>query len=109
MIQDRGKMKWHGAFFMPEHVKMLKYLKNDYEKQKKPQLDEDELHEIGFIVMESLHYTLPIQITIWEDGFFEEYIGIVYKVDYHNRKIKLEVDSKDLDLDIRKITSVKRV
>jgi len=29
MIRDRGKLKWQSAFFMPEHVKMLKNLKTE--------------------------------------------------------------------------------
>jgi hypothetical protein len=35
-IRDRGKVKWQGAFFMPEHVKMLGELRTDYYRQAKP-------------------------------------------------------------------------
>jgi hypothetical protein len=108
-IKDRGKIKWQGAFFMPQHTKMLKNLKDDYYKQIKPQLDEHELEEIGIVVMESLHYNFPIQITIWIDGYFEEFIGTISKVDMLEKRIKFEVDNKELYLDMGMITSVKKV
>lgn len=57
---------------------------------KKPELDEQELEEIGFIVMESLNYTLDIKVTYWKDGYFEEIIGVVAKVDHQMKQIKLE-------------------
>lgn len=109
MIRDRGKMKWAGAFFMPEHSKMLKQLKNDYVKQKKPVLDEQELEEIGFIIMDSLNYTLPIQLTVWEEGIFKEHSGIVFKVNLLEKYIIFETDDENLYIFIEFITSVKRI
>lgn len=35
-IRDRGKKKWHGAFFMPEQVKMLRELWRDTQRIVKP-------------------------------------------------------------------------
>jgi len=52
MIRDRGKIKWQPAHFMPEHRAMLNRITIDDKKQKKPQLDEHEFEEIGYIVME---------------------------------------------------------
>jgi hypothetical protein len=70
VIRDRGKVKWQHAFAMPEHTKLLKEFRKDYEKRKMPQLDEQELDEIEFIVMDSLHSDLTIKITLWDYGFF---------------------------------------
>ncbi|WP_342025713.1 YolD-like family protein [Cytobacillus pseudoceanisediminis] len=109
MIRDRGKKKWQSAFFMPEHVKMLKQMTNDDKKQKKPQLDEQELEEIGFVVMDSLNYTIPIKVTIWRDGFFHTISGIVDKVDMLMKYILFECDEGKSKIMIEEITGVERV
>ncbi|WP_084028868.1 YolD-like family protein [Bacillus sp. J33] len=109
MICDRGKMKWQTAFFMPEHVKMLKQITIDENKQKKPQLDEQEYEEIGFIVMESLNYTVPIKVTVWKDGFFQATTGIVDKVDTLMKCILFESDEGKRRIRIEEITAVERI
>jgi hypothetical protein len=38
-IRDRGKIKWQGAFFMPEQVKMQGDLWQDMKREAKPILD----------------------------------------------------------------------
>jgi len=108
LIRDRGLKKWHG-FFMPEQVGMLKELNVEDKKQIKPQLDEQELEEIGFIVMDSLNHTLSIKITIWRDGFFTSLTGIVDKVDMLNKYILFETEEEKLKIMIDDITAVERV
>jgi hypothetical protein len=92
MVYDRGKKKWQPAFFMPEHVKLLKQIPKEDTRQKKPELDEQKLYEIGITVMESLNYTVPINLTVWHDGIFESVTGIVHKVDMLMRYILIEID-----------------
>ena len=108
MIRDRGLKKWHG-FFMPEQVGMLKELNVEDKKQIKPQLDEQELEEIGFIVMDSLNHTLSIKVTIWRDGFFTSLTGIVDKVDMLMKYIEVETEVEKLKILIGDITAVERV
>jgi hypothetical protein len=94
---------------MPEHRKMLNQLTVDGYKQKKPQLDEQEFEEIGFIVMDSLNYTTPIKVTIWQDGFFQAVTGIVDKVDMLMKYILFESDDGKRRILIDEITSAERV
>lgn len=108
MIRDRGLKKWHG-FFMPEQVGMLREMNVEEKKQKKPQLDEQELEEIGFIVMDSLNHTLTIKVTVWRDGFFTSLTGIVDKVDMLNKYILFETDDDEIKITIDDITAVERV
>ena len=108
MILDRGKKKWQFAFGMPEQVKMLRDLRREDNKQKKPQLDEQENEVIGIIVMESLNYTLPIKITVWNDGYFKSHIGFVDKVDQLMKYLILQTNEDKLYLMIDDITSVER-
>lgn len=109
MIRDRGKKKWQSAFFMPEHVKMLKQISYDDKKQKKPQLDEQEFEEIGFIVMESLNYAIPIKVTIWQDGFFQAISGIVAKVDMLMKYMLFDSDGEKRKILIEEITAAERL
>jgi hypothetical protein len=109
MIHDRGKIKWQGAFFMPEHIKLLKELKEDYSKQKKPIVDEQELEEIGIAVMDSLEHTFPIKLTLWDYGYFFDVTGIVNKVDFIEKKIFVQTDLENKIIDIEKITRAKRI
>ncbi|MCU1808140.1 YolD-like family protein [Cytobacillus firmus] len=109
MIRDRGKIKWLPAHFMPEHRAMLKRIIIDDLKQKKPHLDEHEFEEIGYIVMESLKYTIPIRVTIWKDGLFEFTTGIVDKVDMHMKYLLLESNGELSRISIQEITAVERI
>ncbi|MEK4922045.1 YolD-like family protein [Cytobacillus sp. FSL R5-0569] len=109
MIRDRGKMKWQG-FFMSEHTELLKKIPAEYEKVKKPELDEQELEEIQIITMESLNYTLTIKMTIWVDGSTKTFKGIVDKIDHINMCIHLETNNlKILKFHIDEVISVERV
>lgn len=109
MLKDRGKIKWQG-FFMSEHTELLKQIPCEYEKIKKPHLDEQGLEEIQIITMESLNYTLTIKMTIWSDGFTKAYEGIVDKIDHINMYIHLETnDLKILKFHINEVISVERV
>ncbi|USK41606.1 YolD-like family protein (plasmid) [Cytobacillus firmus] len=109
MIRDRGKIKWQPAHFMPEHRAMLNRITIDDKKQKKPQLDEHEFEEIGYIVMESLKCTIPIKVTIWKDGFFMFRTGIVDKVDMLMKYLLLESNGELLRISIHEITAVERI
>ncbi|MEK4199115.1 YolD-like family protein [Cytobacillus sp. FSL K6-0265] len=109
MIRDRGKMKWQG-FFMSEHTELLKQIPVEYEKMKKPELDEQELEDIQIITMESLNYTTTIKLTIWIDGFTKTYEGIVDKIDHINMYIYLETtESNILKFHIHEVISIERI
>jgi hypothetical protein len=89
-IRDRGKMKWQGAFFMPEHVKMLHELRSDYYKVGKPILDEYQIEEFEQNLCSAMEQTNLIKITIWEAGFLKDFNGLICSLDELNKKIYLE-------------------
>ena len=80
MIKDRGTIKWT-SLMLPEHVKTLRDWAAEDKLEKKPELDEQAFEQIGIVVMDSLNYTLPIRLTIWENGLFTTFTCIVVKVD----------------------------
>lgn len=90
-IRDRGKMKWQGAFFMPEHVKMLGNLRTDYHRIIKPQLDNYQFEEFNEVVSEAMAENKPIKITIWQDGFTLDKSGYVHYVDLLTQQLRIEV------------------
>lgn len=109
MIRDRGLKKWQAASFLPQQWTMLKGVYRDDTKVKKPTLDEQELEDINIIVMESLNYTLPIKVTIWRNGFFINFIGIVAKVDPIKLCILMEINKNTERIMINDITGVERI
>jgi hypothetical protein len=90
-IRDRGKMKWQGAFFMPEHVKMLGDLRTDYYRTAKPQLDEYQLEEFDERICEAMAVNQPVKITVWDEGFTSDMIGKIHYVDPLTKQVRLEV------------------
>ena len=64
LLNDREFKKWQG-FFMPEHVKQLKDLRNDYYKTPRLQLDEGQIEEMERLLSESLENKTLLEITTW--------------------------------------------
>jgi YolD-like protein len=106
LLRDRGSKKWQG-FFLPEHVKMLKDLRNDYYKAPRPELDESQIEEMEKLILESLENQVLLNITTWKNGFFASRVATVTKIDPINKKIQIQdgLDSK-ITLDFFQITNV---
>lgn len=86
-----SNMMWESSRMMlPEHVSALLQQKEDSKKVSKPEIDEQALMEISIVVMDSLHNEADIQITVWKDGYFHDHVGVVSRVDYQMKYIRLE-------------------
>ncbi|WP_227939481.1 YolD-like family protein [Alkalihalobacillus deserti] len=107
---DRGNLLWESSrMFLPEHKQALLLRKEELKKIEKPELDEQELQEIGIIVLDSLKHELNVKITYWSEGFFHELIGIIDKVDLHLKRIKIRMDEEIDFVAIDCLKSVDRV
>ncbi|MFD5851125.1 YolD-like family protein [Cytobacillus pseudoceanisediminis] len=91
-IRDRGKMKWQGAFFMPEHVKMLREIERDMRRMQKPLLDEYQIEEFERQVCEAMEFAQPVKLTVWRDGFTYEEIGRVHYLDPLQKEVRLKTE-----------------
>lgn len=92
---ERGNLLWESSrMFLPEHKQALLDRKAQLKKEAKPELDEQELDEIGLVVFDSLKHELHVKITYWNEGFFRELIGIIDKVDLQLKQIKLRMDEE---------------
>jgi hypothetical protein len=76
---------------MPEHVKMLKELKSDYHKQLKPLLDVYQIEEIENNIHEAMEFATNVKLTVWDDGFFHEFEGMIQRLDGISRFIYLAI------------------
>ncbi|WP_050632216.1 YolD-like family protein [Bacillus andreraoultii] len=86
-MKDRGLKKWNG-FFIPQHISMLKKFEIEDMKVQKPVLDEDQLHQINDILVESLMDREQIQLKLWLDGMIEEFGPfIATKIDPYQGKL----------------------
>ncbi|WP_368502796.1 YolD-like family protein (plasmid) [Alkalihalophilus sp. As8PL] len=52
-MQYRGMIKWT-QMAIPEHLEMIRKERKEKRKPIKPQLDEQELNEIGYVIEEKL-------------------------------------------------------
>jgi hypothetical protein len=89
-ISDRGKMKWQGAFFMPEHVKMLGDLQKDYYCTDKPQLDSYQYDEFDERIGEAVANNLQLTVTVWENGISTNIMGRVRDMDPLKKQLQIE-------------------
>lgn len=110
MINDRKKLKWQTAFFLPEHKKLLKEVENDYYKSKKPILSENQIEEIEEVLSESLANQKTINVITWKAGFFNQYTGYVTKINPLEKQImfKSELDSL-IKIDFHQITDASNI
>jgi hypothetical protein len=91
-VTKGSNMRWEGSRMMlPEHVEGLQHQKEEKTKVPRHELDEQELQEVGTVIMASLNHELEVRITYWKDGYYHEIIGVVDRVDMQ-MKIKLRVD-----------------
>lgn len=106
----RGNLLWESSrMFLPEHKQALFERKERLKKISKPELDEQELEEIGIVVMDSLHHELDIVVTYWKDGFFEDIECVVDRVDTELKRIKLKVRDGYRYVDLDCLMGVVRV
>lgn len=94
-IFDRGTKKWT-AMMLPEHVKMLREIDNEYVKTNKPALDGYQLDEIHEMIDTSLEFHLPLKFELWFNGLFEELEGVLVRVDDINKLVWVRERNDDL-------------
>ncbi|MEH7391295.1 YolD-like family protein [Bacillus sp. JJ1474] len=92
-IRDRGLLKWQGAFFMPEHVKMLRDIERDNQKEKQPILDEYEIEELENKIHYAMEFSFHVNVKIWREGFIHENEGRICRLDGLKKVIYLESEN----------------
>ncbi|MBT2734737.1 YolD-like family protein [Bacillus sp. ISL-7] len=110
MIRDRGTKKWTASFMMPEHIRELKKMMNEANKQPRPILDEMEIEEMERLLQKSLMQGTLLQVTTWKGGFFNKKVCQVVQIDLVAKTIafqdKLQSKFKTPFFNITSVTEV---
>ncbi|GIN84179.1 hypothetical protein J6TS2_05650 [Heyndrickxia sporothermodurans] len=107
MIRDRGNKKWV-SLMLPEHVKMLREMKVDVNRQSKPLLDEYQIQEFEERIKYAEEFKLPLDFSVFDHGFMKNIIGRVVKIDPLTKQIKLKNMNGDIEyLNFRDVMEIK--
>lgn len=84
--KDRGMIKWQGMM-LTEHVKLISEWREEDNRVPIPELDEWDLQAIQEELELSIKRKCEVQIQIWKDWEFHNYIGIIEKIDFRTKTI----------------------
>ncbi|RUT39487.1 YolD-like family protein [Paenibacillus anaericanus] len=88
----QGNGLWESSRMMlPQHKEMIQESKKDYSKKKKPDLDEQEIHQIEQLLAKSFRDHRSITIWLFDEYQNIELRGIVTVVQTYRREIKLAI------------------
>jgi YolD-like protein len=110
-IRDRGKIKWNPASFMPEGFAMTREMYKDQARQAKPLLDDYQTEEFDLRIKYAQEYKKAVRVTVWSDGFTEDYTGHIQRVDPITHEfLRLEVKPGEYErIQFGDVTAVKVV
>lgn len=87
----RGNLMWEGSRMMlPEHVEAMQQYHRDKLKVPEPNPSPEDLHEMGIIAMESLHYEMMINVSFWKDGYIQEKTGMIEGVNEITKRVRFQ-------------------
>lgn len=94
-IRDRGNIKWT-AMMLTEHKDALEKWAKETREIVKPQLDEQKLEEMNYLLCQSLVESVPISITYYHNKKIILLEGIIH--DYHplNKEVFLKNEQGDI-------------
>lgn len=112
---SRGNLMWEERRMMlPEHKEAWLKLQQEEDKvELHGELDADQWHQIGEIVMDALNHSLTVRLTYWQDGYYVERECYIYKVDDIGKRVRIEYGTADDSIrewiNMRVIYDVQRV
>ena len=87
-IKDRGNIKWT-SLMLVEHRKKLAKLKKGENDKMKPELAKDELKRLDYLLKKALNENLKIKITYYYKNNFQQWKGVIVKIDSISKQIIL--------------------
>ena len=97
MIRDRGAIKWT-AMMLPEHVHSVKEALAEDKKITQPTLDEDQIHEMELLILESMEYGWNLQCEVFKNGEIRNVSGHVVYIDHLKQEIRILDNADDVHL-----------
>jgi len=92
-IKDRGNIKWT-SLMLVEHRKKLEKLKNNENNKEKPELSEDELERLNYILKRAINENLNIEVIYYHKKNFHHCKGKIMKIKSFPQKIILNSNEK---------------
>ncbi len=109
MLKDRGNIKWT-AMMLPEHVSMIRELKERQNYKTKPIIDEQRLEEFNEIIHFSLQTREAVQLKYFKSGDYRSVIGVIDHVDHSLTSIKVVIeDGSKVQIFLENIIDMKSV
>ncbi|WP_078553087.1 YolD-like family protein [Bacillus alkalicellulosilyticus] len=88
MIRDRGNIKWT-AMMLPEHVELLRELKEEQTRKGKPELDEQKLMEMNDTICEAMVDNEWLAFTYYENYDYHCLVGKVHYFDEMRKRLHI--------------------
>ncbi|WP_100404728.1 YolD-like family protein [Bacillus solitudinis] len=105
----RKNLLWEGSrFVLPEQKAALLKYQEEAKKVERPLLDEQELYEIGMIIMEAMKYQIKVNVTYWENGLYKERVALIERIDSVLKRIKLKWEGEVEYIDINCLKKVEK-
>ncbi len=109
MIKDRGNIKW-SSLMLTEHRKKLKELLAGEEMVKMPELDEQKLTEMNYLLQRSIHENISVSIGYYQNKKISKLTGKIKDFRPVKREILLITpEGKIRNLSLEKIIEVEVV
>lgn len=102
-------MLWEGSrMFLPEHREQLQTLRKERNDKEFPELAEDQIEELNWLLQEALHSESPIILDYAKGKQFQSFCGFVEKVNTYEGYLQMVngQDKRKISLDdIYRITA----
>jgi hypothetical protein len=87
---DRGIIKWAPFAALVGFESIIKELVESKDKITKPELSDDQLESLNITLSEIKLNSTEVKVTYYKAGYFIKVFGIVKKIDYNNKTIKMD-------------------
>ena len=90
-------LRWESSRMMlPEHVDMLNELAVERTKVDKPIIDDQQKQEFAQAMSDAKVNNQRIKISIWKEGFFEDFVGYLNNIDPYLKRIRLDINESEV-------------
>jgi hypothetical protein len=104
---NRNNILWESSrMFLPEHKQAILEQRKEATRFVPPELDEQKLEEIGYLIQEAIEQEQPVLVTYAGDYQVEEFCGFVDKVDIRDKYIHLSNGQHKKRISFDKLMSV---
>ncbi|ACA40712.1 YolD-like family protein [Lysinibacillus sphaericus] len=108
MIHDRGSMKWT-VMMLPEHLDLIRVLRQEQFYDKKRELTEWELEEIEHTIQYAFKMQKLITLMLWNDNNLRDETGLVTGTDTVKKELLIDTDVAIKRIAFDKIQDAKMV